>query len=376
VSRETKGQIATLSPRASRLTPLLQERRSVRPFAVRLLRWFDRHGRHDLPWQHPRTPYRVWVSEVMLQQTQVATVIPYFDRFLRTFPGLAELSAASLDDVLAHWSGLGYYSRARNLHRAAALCVERHGGGLPRDFDALVALPGIGRSTAGAILAQAWGGRRAIVDGNVKRVLARHAGMRGDIASAAVAARLWEYAESLLPTARLADYTQAIMDLGAGVCARREPDCAQCPVSSDCVALRDGLTLQLPERAAKRATPRRATTLLLLRDASDRILFERRPPAGVWGGLWSLPETADGADPASDVRRRFGVAAREAGRLPAFEHAFTHFRLTVTPWTARVSAPARVADSPALRWLARPDLASMGLPQPVRQLVERYWNGA
>ncbi len=345
------------------------------PFAQRLLRWFDRHGRRDLPWQHPRTPYRVWVSEVMLQQTQVATVIPYFDRFMQAFPRLRDLAAASLDVVLALWSGLGYYSRARNLHRAATLCVELHGGDLPRDFDALVALPGIGRSTAGAILAQAWGERHAILDGNVKRVLARHAGVRGDASGAPVVARLWQHAEALLPQRRLADYTQAIMDLGAGVCVRRAPRCPQCPLARDCVAHREGLTDLLPERASKRAVPRRATTLLLLRDAGDRILFERRPPSGVWGGLWSLPEVPQRDDPSVAVRERFGVAANDGRELPAFEHAFTHFRLAVTPWTARVGAPAKVADSD-LRWIARTDLAAFGLPQPVRSQVERYWNGA
>ena len=333
-------------------------------FAARLLRWYDAHGRHDLPWQQPRTAYRVWLSEIMLQQTQVATVVPYFQRFVATFATLPALAAAPLDDVLALWSGLGYYSRARNLHRSAQLCVAQHGGDLPRDFAALAALPGIGRSTAGAILAQAHGLRHAILDGNVKRVLARFHGVRGWPGSGAGAAHLWKCAELHTPHERLADYTQAIMDLGATVCTRAAPRCAQCPLADDCIALRDGLTAQLPERKAARALPTRATIMLLLRDSAGRILLQRRPPTGVWAQLWSLPEADD-----MDAARR-GIAGEiRFEPLPPFTHTFSHYRLDVTPLTARIAQPPIIADDSQQRWLSPAAAAELGLPAPVRKLI-------
>ncbi len=224
-------------------------------FAARLLAWFDQHGRHDLPWQHPRTPYRVWVAEVMLQQTQVQTVIPYYQRFLALFPGLPVLAAAPLDDVLAAWSGLGYYSRARNLHRAAMQCVAAHGGELPDQFDALAALPGIGRSTAGAILAQAHGQRLPILDGNVRRVLARHRAVTGDPGSSKVQSELWALSQSALPHSRLADYTQALMDLGATVCTRHRAACDRCPLAADCAARLQGRVAEFPQPRSARARP-------------------------------------------------------------------------------------------------------------------------
>jgi A/G-specific adenine glycosylase len=336
----------------------------VSAFATQLLDWHDVHGRKDLPWQHPRTPFRVWISEVMLQQTQVATVVAYFERFVAAFPTLAALAAAHEDEVLALWSGLGYYSRARNLHRAARLCVAQHGGELPRDFAALHALPGIGRSTAAAILSQAHGQPHAILDGNVKRVLARHAGIDGEIGSAATLAALWSEAEARVPAARCADYTQAIMDLGATVCVRT-PQCARCPVSASCVALRDARTHELPRRRTRRAVPERSCVMLLLRDGADRILMERRPSTGIWGGLWSLPECADEAEAA----RLSGAEALEP--LPRFAHQFTHFRLNVTPVVASARAP-QVRDD-ARRWIARDEAATLGLPTPVRKLLQRYW---
>jgi A/G-specific adenine glycosylase len=340
-------------------------------FAARLLDWHAVHGRHDLPWQQPRTPYRVWLSEVMLQQTQVATVIGYFERFVAAFPGLPQLARADLDAVLALWAGLGYYSRARNLHRAARLCVERHGGELPAEIEALSALPGIGRSTAGAILAQAHGQRHPILDGNVRRVLARHARIEDDVSSAAVQKRLWALAESLLPHQRLADYTQALMDLGATLCTPRQPRCGECPLRGDCAAFAAGLATQLPRKRAARAVPRRETRVLMLRDADDRVLLERRPPSGIWGGLWSLPEAADDAAAAALARRLVGVApALET--LPSFEHAFTHFRLRLHPLRATVHAPATaIGDNPDLRWTDRGARAALGLPRPIASLLDR-----
>lgn len=338
--------------------------------AARLLDWHDIHGRHDLPWQHPRAPYRVWVAEVMLQQTQVATVIPYFLRFMDALPTLRDLAAADEDRVLALWSGLGYYRRARFLHQAAGICVERHEGELPRDFDALAALPGIGRSTAGAILAQAHGLRFPILDGNVRRVLARYHGERGWPGAAAVEKRLWTHAEAHTPHARLTDYTQAIMDLGATVCTRAQPRCAACPLAADCVAHRDGLTAELPAARPSKPLPQRSAALLVLRDRAGRVLLERRPPQGVWAGLWSLPQ-ADDAEAAMQLAVRYARLGAAAQSLPAIVHVFTHFRLHAQPLAWRdVSPHAAIADNPRLRWCTRADAAALGLPAPVRRLLD------
>ena len=340
----------------------------MNPFADTLLAWFDRHGRHDLPWQHPRDAYRVWISEIMLQQTQVSTVVGYFERFVAALPDLPSLAAASEDAVFALWSGLGYYRRARFLHQAARSCVERHGGELPRDFAALAALPGIGRSTAGAILAQAWGQRFPILDGNVKRVLTRYHGIRGYPGERAIEQALWQHADAHTPAERVADYTQAIMDLGATVCTRAKPSCATCPLAAHCVAYRDGLVAELPTRKPGKALPERHTLMLVLRDRSGRILLERRGPHGVWSGLWSLPEAAD-------ANAAAGVAAGLAGTtdaraLPAFTHVFTHYRLHVTPWLYADATPKpAVADAPGLRWCDVETVAALGLPTPVRRLL-------
>jgi len=339
-------------------------------FADALLAWFDMHGRKNLPWQHPRTPYRVWLSEVMLQQTQVRTVIPYFERFVGALPSLVTLAAAPLDRVLALWSGLGYYSRARNLHRAAELCVARHAGELPRDLDALSALPGIGRSTAAAILAQAFGMRHAILDANVRRVLARWHGVHGWPGTSAVQRILWQHAEAHTPAKRVIDYTQAIMDFGAAVCVSPRPHCAQCPVATDCVALREGSTAQLPEAKPARTRPTRDTTMLIVRDDSGRVLLERRPPAGVWARLWSLPEVVDAGSAPAVLQERYGVHAREPLALRAFVHSFSHYHLRVTPLLVEATRANRVADDGERAWVARDELAALGLPAPVRRLLE------
>ncbi|MBN8480400.1 MAG: A/G-specific adenine glycosylase [Xanthomonadales bacterium] len=343
----------------------------VDAFAGALLAWFDRHGRHDLPWQHPRDTYRVWLSEVMLQQTQVRTVIPYFERFVAALPDLAALAAAPLDAVLALWSGLGYYSRARNLHRCARLCIERHGGQLPRDIDALSALPGIGRSTAAAILAQVHGDRHAILDGNVRRVLARFHGVIGWPGSAAVQKRLWELADAHTPAARTADYTQAIMDLGATVCTRAKPRCEACPLVHGCVALRDGLVASLPTPKPARAIPERTTTMLVVHDDSGRVLLERRPPTGVWAGLWSLPECFDISVIEAELARRHARSIGARRHLPELRHAFSHYRLRISPvcLSATAVAPA-IGDGDTLRWATPTQLGGIGLPAPVRKLLE------
>jgi len=342
----------------------------VDDFARKLLRWFDRHGRHDLPWQHPRTPYRVWISEVMLQQTQVATVIPYFKRFTAALPDLPALAAASEDRVLALWSGLGYYRRARHLHAAARLCVERHGGELPRDFDALAALPGIGRSTAGAILALAHGERRAILDGNVRRVLARFHGIRGWPGERAVENRLWKLAERHTPAARVADYTQAIMDLGATTCTRSRPRCEHCPQARECVAHAQSLTAEIPQRRPARMLPEKHVVWLVLGDAHGRVLLTRRGSQGVWPGLWSLPEAPDRASAIRTAARLAGLGRVRPSALPMVRHGFTHFRLHALPlhWCAARGGHA-IADAPDLRWCTPEDLGALGIPAPVRELL-------
>ncbi|MFK2903837.1 A/G-specific adenine glycosylase [Dyella ginsengisoli] len=342
--------------------------------ADRLLRWFDQHGRRDLPWQQEgphgrRDAYRVWLSEVMLQQTQVATVIPYFHRFVEALPTLGDLACADEDTVLALWSGLGYYRRARFLHQAAQRCAEIHDGELPRNFGALRALPGIGRSTAGAILAQAHGLRFPILDGNVKRVLTRYHGIHGDPGQSAVEKELWQFAESHTPDQRVADYTQAIMDLGATVCVRSQPRCGDCPLQEDCVAHREGLTAQLPTAKPGKRQPVRSTLMLILRDEQGRVLLERRGPQGVWSGLWSLPEASD-PDAAWRIAEQW-ARVDDARPLSQFTHVFSHYKLAVEPLLFdRASARPGVADQPLQRWCDRDECAALGLPAPVRVLLQ------
>ncbi|MBS7456169.1 A/G-specific adenine glycosylase [Coralloluteibacterium stylophorae] len=338
-------------------------------FATRLLRWFDVNGRHDLPWQHPRSAYRVWVSEIMLQQTQVRVVVPYFERWMQALPNLADLAAADADTVHALWAGLGYYARARNLHAAARRCVALHEGALPRDIEALLALPGIGRSTAGAILAQAHGLRFPILDGNVKRSLARYHGIRGWPGTRAVELELWALAEAHLPQTRLADYTQAVMDFGATLCTRQNPACVLCPLQDACVARREGATAEIPAPKPARTLPQRETTMLVVIDTDGRLLLERRPPAGIWSGLWSLPEAAD-ADAAHRALARHARVEFDAGEpLPAIEHGFSHYRLRIQPVLWRGAGPIdRVAED-GVRWQPLAALDQVGLPAPVRRLL-------
>lgn len=339
-------------------------------FSERLLDWFDRHGRHDLPWQHPREPYRVWLSEIMLQQTQVATVIPYFQRFVQRFPDLHSLAEAPQDDVLALWAGLGYYARARNLQRCAQALVTA-GGHWPRELDALSALPGIGRSTAAAILAQAFGLRHAILDGNVRRLLARHAGVAGWPGLPAVQKKLWAQAEARLPTRRLADYTQALMDLGAGPCNARRPDCAHCPVSADCAALQQDRVKELPAPRPRRARPRRSQALLLIYREDGALLMERRPPSGLWGALW-CPPLADPDHTPEALSARLGIALIPDGRLPAIQHAFTHFDLELQPLCFAIGSGQALHEDGAQRWFSMAcDAPLPGMPAPVARLLAR-----
>ena len=336
-------------------------------FATRVLAWYDHHGRKDLPWQNPATPYRVWISEIMLQQTRVETVRAYFERFMERFPDVASLAAADPDEVLGLWSGLGYYARARNLHKAAQHMVEEHGGDVPDDLDALVALPGIGRSTAGAILSLGRGRRHAILDGNVKRVLARHTGLADWPGRSPAQRHLWEAAEARTPNARVAEYNQGMMDLGATVCLRR-PLCDACPVAADCRARSDGTTDRIPAPKPRREIPQRETVALVLQRPSDgAVLLERRPDSGIWGGLWSLPEF-DGED-----RLREWLAARtgagEVEALAPVDHGFTHFRLRIHPRRVVADPPDAVAEDGTTGWYG-PAGAPGGLPAPVRRLLD------
>ncbi len=338
-------------------------------FARTLIDWQRSHGRNDLPWQRDRDPYRVWLSEIMLQQTQVSAVIPYYERFLARLPTLQALAAADVAQVLGLWSGLGYYARARNLHRAAQLVVACHGGRFPQEAAAIAALPGIGRSTAAAIAAFCFGARAAILDGNVKRVLARHFGIEGFPASAPVERRLWTLAESLLPNAYVDRYTQALMDLGATVCTRGAPACDRCPVGEGCVARREERIALLPTPRPRRAVATRRATLLLPRAGDGRIWLARRPPSGVWGGLLAPAELPPGEDPKAWSARALGLSVARIEALPLLTHGFTHFTLEAQPLLCELAAdPHRVAE-PEGAWIAPTALDGLPLPAPIRQLL-------
>jgi A/G-specific adenine glycosylase len=339
-------------------------------FASTLLEWFDSHGRHELPWQNDPSAYAVWVSEIMLQQTQVATVIPYFERFMARFTDATALAAASLDDVLAHWSGLGYYARARNLHSAARIVRDEHGGIVPNDFDSLIALPGIGRSTAGAILSIAFDARYPILDGNVKRVLARRAGIEEWPGQSAVTKHLWQLADELTPYARIADYTQAIMDLGALLCTRTRPSCVQCPVIDGCRAQREGKQELIPAPKPKVHKPRRSVRMLVLQDASGAVLLERRPPAGIWAGLYSLPEVPQDASISAWSREYIGIRVEENRRLDTISHSFTHFDLDIEPLLAEIASQERAMDRVDLLWYKPGRSQRPGMPAPISRLLE------
>ncbi len=337
-------------------------------FAARVARWQRKHGRHDLPWQNTRDPYRIWLSEIMLQQTQVAAAIPYYTRFVAAFPDVAALAAAPLDAVLALWSGLGYYRRAHHLHAAAQAVVARHGGAFPRGVEALETLPGIGRTTAAAIAVFAFGARAAILDGNVKRVLARHGGVDGWPGTPKVEAQLWQSATARLPSREVERYTQGLMDLGATLCTRNAPRCDACPVAADCIARLEDRVDRLPAPRPRKALPQRTLRVLLI-ERNGEILFEKRPPLGIWGGLWSLPECALGDDAAAHIRARYDAQIVLRDALPPIAHGFTHFALTLHPQRATATHwPAR-AESPATVWLTPEDARGAALPAPIRRLL-------
>ena len=342
-------------------------------FAQRLLEWFALHGRHTLPWQENPTPYRVWISEVMLQQTQVATVIPYYARFMTRFSDVQSLSRAPLDEVLHLWTGLGYYARARNLHACAQILVAQHNGEFPQSLEEMMQLPGIGRSTAGAILAISLGQRHPILDGNVKRVLARVFDVTGDPGSGAVLEKLWQRSDACTPSQDVAAYTQAIMDLGATVCTRARPACTLCPMASDCVAAREGRQAELPGQKQKRARPSREATLLIASvgdNGSTAVLVERRPSSGIWGGLWSPPQFDSEKEALAWCSREFRCASGSR-TLPAIDHAFTHFDLRLKPLMIHCEPSAQARDGGDRLWYQLDSPPRIGLPQPISQLFER-----
>lgn len=338
-------------------------------FQQQLLAWFDHHGRKDLPWQRPITPYRVWLSEIMLQQTQVVTVIPYFERFVERFPDVEALAAASVDEVLRYWSGLGYYARARNLHKAARIIADTCA--FPDTLEALSALPGIGRSTAGAILSIAFKQSQPILDGNVKRVLARFYAVKGWPGDAAVNKQLWQLSEQCTPRQRVGDYTQAIMDLGATVCTRTRPACLVCPLQTGCAAWVRGETAAYPASKPSKALPVKQKIFLLLHNAEGEVLLEKRPPAGIWGGLWSLPEF-DGIDDALNWCRDHGMTVAGPTVQPVRRHSFSHYHLDFTPLSVQAgqSAQTKIADSQTI-WYKSSRNSAVALAAPIKQLLEQ-----
>ncbi|SFO26015.1 A/G-specific adenine glycosylase [Nitrosospira briensis] len=355
-------------------------------FSAKLISWQKQHGRHDLPWQNTRDPYAIWLSEIMLQQTQVGTVIPYYQRFLQRFPDVTTLALAPLDDVLAQWSGLGYYSRGRNLHRAARVIVGDHQGRFPGNAEIIRQLPGIGRSTAAAIAVFAYGERRAILDGNVKRVFARCFGIDGYPGEKRNETLLWRKAEELLPPPSgtgenqidggIEAYTQALMDLGATVCTRGKPKCPICPLQADCIALRENRTGKLPVPRPRKLLPEKETVLLLLM-RQGMILLEKRPASGVWGSLWCLPEMPVSAISTDYCTQRFGMNVQPLAQMQPFDHAFTHFRLRIHPQPLQVASSSCVTGGKGQervesRWITPDEALKVAIPSPVRKLLIQY----
>ncbi|WP_348944539.1 A/G-specific adenine glycosylase [Chitinibacter sp. FCG-7] len=342
-------------------------------FSARLIAWQQQHGRHGLPWQIA-DGYKVWLSEIMLQQTQVTTVLDYYPRFLTKFPTIFDLAAAPLDDVLALWSGLGYYTRARNLHKCAQAVVSQYDGQFPADPALVAELPGIGRSTAAAITAFSYGTRAAILDGNVKRVLTRWAGIEGYPGVKAVENKLWDLANALLPptdpTGGIEAYTQGLMDLGATVCTPKKPTCLTCPMNTDCQARLSNRQTELPTPKPKRAVPEKSTVMLIIRNDAGQILLEKRPPSGIWGGLWSLPEVESTLTATDLVAQKLGLNIELDPALPDFVHVFTHYKLTITPQPAYAMAGIAAQESGA-QWFSIKDALAAGIPTPIRKILSK-----
>jgi len=341
-------------------------------FADALLQWFVVHGRHDLPWQLDKTAYRVWLSEIMLQQTQVATVIPYYQRFLQSFPTIKSLADADIDTVLQHWQGLGYYARARNLHRAAQIIRDQHGGEFPVELDAVLDLPGVGRSTAGAILTFAYGQSWPILDGNVKRVLARCFQVEGWYGQSTTMQQLWQLAEQVTPIQHTDDFNQGMMDLGATVCLKSKPKCEVCPLSSHCQSFQQNTQKDYPQKKPVKIKPHKQTWMLLHR-YEDQVLLYRRPPTGIWGGLWSLPEAANQTEIKSwqKINRVTQVPPSSISEN-LIRHQFTHYSLDISVAEFTLERlPEKIADNENMKFVAFDNIAEFGLPTPVRKILKQ-----
>ena len=344
-------------------------------FADQTLDWFDQHGRKHLPWQQNRTAYRVWVSEIMLQQTQVTTVIPYYERFMASFPSVFELAGATQDEVLNHWAGLGYYARGRNLHKCAQAVVDLHQGMFPNTVDALVELSGIGRSTAGAIISLSSGARAVILDGNVKRVLARYHGVEGWSGKTSVANVLWDHAETHTPEKRCDDFNQAMMDLGATLCTRSKPACERCPLKAQCFAYAEDKQTEFPHKKPKKTIPVKTTQWLVVRNPQGHIYLEQRPQQGIWGGLWSFPEIATEEDGRAACNAKHGsVASYETAE--SFRHTFSHYHLDIHPTlltleASNVSAQQQIRSDNQSCWFTAEQLSAVGVPAPVEKFIKQ-----
>lgn len=337
-------------------------------FANRLIAWQKTHGRHDLPWQNTTDPYAIWVSEIMLQQTQVAAVVAYYSKFMQRFPNISSLANATQDEVLQYWSGLGYYPRARNLHNAAVTIMDDHGGQFPQVFATIQTLSGIGRSTAAAIASFAFNQVQTILDGNVKRVLARHFLVEGWPSSPKVEKELWQLAEKLLPEQGMVAYTQGLMDLGATLCTRSKPKCVNCPLNASCQALQQQRVHDLPTLKPRKAIPEKNTTMLILR-RGDEILLEKRPSTGIWGGLWSFPEVENGQDVQITALNKFGIVTEIDIVLPNLTHTFTHFKLHIRPQILQVIKPNLQVNQATNIWISIEDAIGAAIPTPIRKIL-------
>lgn len=340
-------------------------------FSDQLLHWFDRHGRKNLPWQQQASPYHVWLSEIMLQQTQVNTVIPYYQRFIQHYNDIFSLAKASLDDVLALWTGLGYYARARNLHKTALIIVDKHNGEMPDSLEELIALPGIGRSTAGAIMALAHQQSFPILDGNVKRVLARYYAISEPLKNKNIEQKLWQYAEQLLPTQRIANYIQAQMDLGATVCTRSKPKCEMCPLHANCQAFQHGNPQDYPAPNAKKPIPTRKTNWLVAQSPTGEILLQQRPQTGIWGGLWSFPEVDDIENMTTICQHQFNLNTIKISAKDHIHHVFSHFKLDIHPYIINCTNNTdNITENKNISWYKIGDALQLGLPAPVKSFLE------
>jgi A/G-specific adenine glycosylase len=345
---------------------------SMSAFSDTVLAWYDKHGRKHLPWQQNISPYRVWVSEIMLQQTQVTTVIPYFERFMHSFPTVEALANASQDDVLHHWTGLGYYARGRNLHKCAQMVVNEHQGVFPTSVEGLSALPGIGRSTAGAITSISMGIQAPILDGNVKRVLTRFYAVEGWPGTTAVEKKLWEVATNLTPDHSHQQYTQAMMDLGATLCTRSKPACGVCPLQPNCEGYTTGKPTQFPNSKPKKDKPSKATVLIVLENSNGEMLLRQRPQTGIWGGLWSFPELTDQADLPAWLQKEVGHDKVTQETLTPFRHTFSHYHLDITPVRLTLMAPMTVVRESKDHWYNLNAPSKLGLAAPVKALLTSF----